>query len=242
MSANLNTNAIDLKSIPPCSQHLQFAKYMTFVPKGYNYIDTSDIIPKIPKILHMIWVGNDYVQPIYVHQNFMYWQKLMPGWTFKLWNDNDINSDNFPDDIVTIINSATKGAQKADIMRYFIMYKFGGVYMDSDITPHRSLDYILHTFPKADVVLCHDIDLTWEYCSIGFFASVPKHNLFNIICNLIRHVQINTLDLHMHTGPRLLGRAFVHNVDPVILLPSECFYGNLDNNARFGNHFYAKNW
>jgi len=48
----------------------------------------------------------------------------------------------------------------------------------------------------------------------------------------------------MQTGPRLLGEAMMHlPADcPIILLPIEFFYRNLDFNERFGHHFYAKEW
>lgn len=86
----------------------------------------------IPKKLHLIWVG-DMVRPDYVAAHVSLWTALMPEWDIRLWTNADVSR--FPD----IVQKCTKGAQQADIMRLFILYKEGGVYVDTDIVPHRSL-------------------------------------------------------------------------------------------------------
>jgi hypothetical protein len=87
------------------------------------------------------------------------------------------------------------------------------------------------------------LPLTWQYISIGFFAAVPNHPLFKLTTKLVLNAKINTEDLHMHTGPRLLGEAVYQLVGhQIILIPTEYFYRNLDYDGRFGNHFYAKEW
>ena len=203
----------------------------------------------IPKKLHMIWVGENQ-PPTYVEKNFNSWKSLMPGWECKLWSNDDITSDVFP---VELVNSCTIGAQKADIMRYFIIKKFGGVYVDSDVTPHRSLDTIFTDC--RNIVACHDLQLTWGYIAIGFFAAVPNHHVMNEICELCYTVELNTKDVHMQTGPRLFGKVVTKYPDEYTLLPIESFYRNVkgdqcvnglirhdDYEKRFGNHFYAATW
>ena len=135
-----------------------------------------------------------------------------------------------------------KGAQKADIMRYFIIEKYGGIYLDSDITPHLSMKPLIN-IENANVILCHDLPLTWEYISIGFFAAVPHHPLFQTTCQLCYHAKLNTDDLHLHTGPRLLGDAVSKlKNNKIVLLPTKFFYRNENYDGRFGHHFYAKDW
>jgi FkbM family methyltransferase len=204
---------------------------------------------KIPKKLHMIWVGNKK-PPSYVEENFNKWKCLMPDWEFKLWNNDDITSDVFP---VELVNKCTLGVQKADIMRYYIIKKFGGVYVDADITPHRSLDPIVTDY--KDIVACHDLPLTWRYIAIGFFAASPEHHILSEICDLCHKLDLNTEDVHMKTGPRLFGEVMSKYPDEYTLLPIEAFYRNIkgdiisktetrndDYEERFGNHFYARTW
>jgi mannosyltransferase OCH1-like enzyme len=139
-------------------------------------------------------------------------------------------------------------------MRYFIIYKYGDVYMDADVIPHRSLDPILAL--GVPVVLCHDLPITWPYIAIGFFASVPGHPLFKRTCDMCySYVQLNTKDVHMKTGPGLLGDNVWHVKGRYVVLPICSFYRNItgeliasdkrrtdDFEGRFGSHTYAATW
>ena len=200
----------------------------------------------IPKILHLIWVG-DNDEPVYLFDHLNKWISLLPDWEIMLWTNNDMTTKHFPLNIIYLLDKVKMGAQKADIMRYFIMEKYGGVYMDADVEPHSCLNPLINQLPEAEVILCHDMELTWNYISIGFFASIPNHSLFKIACDLCNSVKINTGgDIYIHTGHALLGNAlnlFVKKQEPsIFLLPSKYFYHNQDINKKFGSHLYKKEW
>jgi hypothetical protein len=57
-------------------------------------------------------------------------------------------------------------------------------------------------------------------------------------------VLINTEDIHLKTGPYLLGHAVAKTKmsDKIYLLPVKAFYRNEDYDDRFGHHTYAKLW
>jgi mannosyltransferase OCH1-like enzyme len=235
--------------VPECAKSLYFSKYIHFLPDEFTFKETSQLTIEqqennIPRILHLIWVGRAQ-QPHYVAKYVEKWRLLLPTtWEVRMWTNDDITTKEFPLEAVYLIERTKRGAQKADIMRYFIMKKYGGVYVDTDITPHRSLEPLITQLPNAEVILCHDLPLTWKYISIGFFAAVPNHPLFITACNLCLTSQINTLDLHMHTGPRLIGKAvsMTTTEKKMVLLPKKFFYRNENVDERFGNHFYAKMW
>jgi mannosyltransferase OCH1-like enzyme len=222
---------------------------INFIPEDYTFTAGD---PVIPRILHMIWVG-DAARPAYVDQYIQQWKTLMPTWQIRLWTNTDISEDEFPATIVAKLNACEKGAQKADIMRYFIIHKYGGVYLDTDVIPYRSLDPLIEW--GKPVILCHDLPLTWQYISVGFFAAIPSAPLFEYACRLCETATINTPDVHMHTGPRLLGEAVWNTKEPMQLLHCYYFYRNQvgqeqlngsivthDFTGRFGSHFYAKMW
>lgn len=241
----IKNNKIDLDYIPEYSKNVPFVKNIIFYPLNFNYADEIKDNEKendIPRIAHLIWVG-DNARPDYFDNNVNKWKELMPLWEIRVWTNEDITVEHFPEKVIKVLSTVNKGAQKADIMRYFIVEKYGGVYLDSDITPHRSLEILKTKIPDAKVILCHDLPLTWQYISIGFFAAVPHHPLFQLATELVMNVPLNTEDLHMKTGPRLLGEAVYHlSGHKLILLPHEYFYRNLHYDQRFGHHFYAKQW
>ena len=230
--------------IPEISKKCAYAHKMAFVPTSFIYTDTLST-HVIPRLLHMIWVG-DAAMPDTFMKYVTVWQTLMPSWIIRIWTNSDITSTEFPDAAITLINTATKGAQKADIMRYFIIEKYGGVYMDVDVIPHRSLDPIISSFKNASLITCHDLPLTWEYVSIGFFAAVPHHPVLQTACAMCYDTLLNTEDIHLKTGPYLFGHALSTTAisirDKHILLPINSFYRNKEFNGRFGEHIYAKMW
>ena len=133
--------------IPDFAKHLEFAKNILFYPDNFEFDNNNlenNILENnnIPKIVHIIWVGeND--SPTYFNSHILEWKVLMPDWEIRVWKNEDITIEHFPEKIIERINSCIKGAQKADIMRYFIIEKYGGVYVDSDIIPHRSFEPLL---------------------------------------------------------------------------------------------------
>ena len=222
--------------IPEHCKHIWFINNLDFLDFAHH--------SRIPQILHMVWVG-DSDPPDTFQPHVDKWKQLMPHWNVRVWRNEDITEEHFPVNILEKINNSTKGAQKCDIMKYHIVEKYGGVYMDADVIPHRCLDPIIYDLNGADIVLCHDIPLTWEYMAVGFFAAVPHHHVLKSACQILENATINTDNINMHTGPQVMGWAMARNNDSwrkSSIIPTKYFYYNETFDERFGTHTYAKNW
>ncbi len=202
---------------------------------------------QIPKKLHMIWL-NSTTDPIprrdYVDQNLQKWKDLMPDWEIKLWTDDNLSECNLSSQALEKINQADKGVQKADIARYFIIEKYGGFYVDADMLPYRSLEGLL-SLDQHQLILCHDLEITWQYIINAFFGGVPHHPVLQKACELVLNATLNTWDIHLKTGPQILGQAvYVTPIDNPkhLLIPTQCFYHNDNYPYRFAKHLYAKEW
>ena len=224
---------------------------MIFSPVNLSEIQSRNLIPSI---IHMIWVGpNKYPDTLlsYIER----WQELMPEWTIRLWTNDDINEKEFDETALDLIHRSNTGVQKADIMKYFIVKKYGGVYLDADVEPHQSLNVIL--YQPYSVLVCHDLNVSWAYMAVGFFAASPENQILTTCCNILKTAELNNGAPHMHTGPRVMGRALFEfsNNENVGLLPIKAFYRNMkgqhwidgsfvqeDDDSRVGSHLYAKMW
>jgi hypothetical protein len=84
---------------------------------------------------------NNY-QYNYCHQK---WKDLNPEYNIVWFNDCMMNKfmEGFSDRINTAYKTLKPGAYKADLWRLCILYKYGGVYVDSYSTPYVGLDTIL---------------------------------------------------------------------------------------------------
>lgn len=88
---------------------------------------------QIPKILHFIWLGNSKV-PWFGSRFIKTWTNFHPGWALELWDDDRAAS------FWNTTHCRTKGCfeiadnlgKKSDILRYEILYHYGGVYVDID--------------------------------------------------------------------------------------------------------------
>ena len=196
-----------------------------------------------PRLLHLIWVGTSE-QPAYLQKHITRWKELMPEWTIRLWTNDDLTPEEIKLEVLERIHEADRGVQKADILRYYVVWKYGGIYVDADIEPIRSLEPILY---MSDLVICHDNIIEWQYISNAFFAASAYHPVLERALAMCLHTQLNTNAPHMTTGPSLFGRV-VSQTPPVnekyTLLDIECFY-LLDKGitpSRFGRHFYAASW
>ncbi len=72
---------------------------------------------------------------------------MNPGWEFHLYDDADIRSfikEYYNDDMLNTFNMLTSGAGKADLWRYLVLYKFGGIYLDLDSEIITPLDQWVH--------------------------------------------------------------------------------------------------
>ena len=199
----------------------------------------------IPTILHIIWVG-DKPAPESLSGYIAKWSELMPTWRIRLWGNSDLTEEHFTKEILERIHISKSGSQKADIMKYSIIEKYGGFYVDADIKPNKSLEPLL--VMDHELFLWHDAWVSWEYIACGFFASVPHHPVLQKACAILLEVELNTSDLHMKTGPYLLGRAVAETprTEPwkKYGLLGTWFFDQYEYSLhwKLGSHMYAGMW
>lgn len=191
----------------------------------------------IPRILHLVWVGEPQELKPYVVENLKRWKELMPHWTIKLWTDSDLSV--FSDDVQRKLAETKQCAQKSDILRLFILQKYGGVYVDADIRPNTCLDPIIAL--NYDIVLFHEQPITWEYITQFFIAVIPNHPAINTACYFALGSFVNTPDVHIQTGPHLWGKSIGNAImtsKKYAVLPFDAFLGK----ELFGKHTYTHAW
>jgi mannosyltransferase OCH1-like enzyme len=102
----------------------------------------ADSTVKIPKIIHQIWLGSPVPE---CFKAFMKsWELHHPGWTYILWTDEKVKTLTLYNQ--DLFDAATNFGEKADILRYELLYFFGGVYADCDQECLRSLDFLHHLY------------------------------------------------------------------------------------------------
>jgi len=138
--------------------------------------DAQEDMNKMPKILHFIWLGSKISMSQLISIAVIAKNNL--DWQVNLWiDDNNVVRDiqNITTRYISEIDLVNKKifdeekmlASKADILRYEIVYKYGGMYLDIDCTYHRSFD---HNFEKPFVVYYEIKQPGIQNCMFGFEA------------------------------------------------------------------------
>lgn len=94
----------------------------------------------IPKIIHLCWLSGDPYPPK-IAKCLKSWEKYLSDYEIILWDTKrfDLNSS----DWVRQAFETKKYAFAADYIRFYALYNFGGIYLDSDVEVLRDFDDLL---------------------------------------------------------------------------------------------------
>ncbi|MBO5328823.1 MAG: mannosyltransferase [Clostridia bacterium] len=96
----------------------------------------------IPKIIHACWLGKAEMpqdQKEYVEE----WKKLHPDYEIKIWTDETFNEYLNDSLFVKDCIKTKKYGFLSDYFRFVVLYKFGGIYIDTDVELFKKLDDFL---------------------------------------------------------------------------------------------------
>ncbi len=185
-----------------------FIENIEYLNLSKEALKQRDTVSTIPKKLHIIWVGRVEI-PQSVIDSKNKWSELMPHWDITLWTNDNLTEEYFDKESLDFILSASKAVHQADIMRVYIIKKYGGFYVDADVNPIRPLDDLLYI--DNDIILCNDYPTNWAYIATSFFGAVPNHPVLQIMSDAILNADLSSKEIHMHTGPRLFGKCVFSN-------------------------------
>ena len=180
------------------------------------------------------------------------WKRLNPGWEYRFWTDVDLDrfmKAQFPE-LVSLYRSYSRPVQRADLARYCLLKRHGGLYADIDTTCLASLEPLVG---DRRVVLCEE---PAEHCAPatvrglpalyfnGTMASPPEHPFWDDViakCRLM--APRRDFDVLETTGPLILTAAVAQWPEPSQLSLNSCnlfagvnVHGSTDGGGTFGDY------
>lgn len=139
------------------------------------------------------------------------------GWTCRTWRD-PLNPDEFPE-TSGVWDQCSTGAQRAGLIRLEVIWRHGGIYVDSDVECYDTLLPLLN-------VGCFVAG--WEDAKTipdAVFAAPAKHPVTAELLDAARR-SVERGDDPWHSGPGVFTRALPHAAKrgAAILLPPGSFY------------------
>ncbi len=94
----------------------------------------------IPKKIHYCWFGGNPL-PKDAQRYIKSWKKYLPDYEIIEWNENNFDLDMYQFTREAYDNG--KYAFITDVVRLYVLKKYGGIYMDTDVEVLKSLDRFL---------------------------------------------------------------------------------------------------
>ena len=94
----------------------------------------------IPKIIHYCWFGRGPL-PELAQKCIASWKKYLPDYEIKEWNEDNFDVNIIP--YTAEAYQAKKYAFVSDYARFWVLYKYGGIYFDTDVEVIRPIDDII---------------------------------------------------------------------------------------------------
>ncbi len=98
----------------------------------------------IPKIIHYCWFGCKPL-PLLAEKCIASWRKFLPDYEIKRWDESNFDVNIIP--YTAQAYEAKKYAFVSDYARFWILYKYGGLYFDTDVEVIRPMDDIIAAGP-----------------------------------------------------------------------------------------------
>lgn len=126
----------------------------------------------IPKIIHYCWFGGNPL-PESAKKCIASWRKFLPDYEIKEWNEDNFDVNSIP--YTQQAYEAKKYAFVSDYARFWILYKYGGLYFDTDVEIIKPLDDIIERGPFMGMELI-DQD-GFQKVNPGLGLGMPEGNI-----------------------------------------------------------------
>ena len=180
---------------------------------------------KIPKVIHQVWIGGK------IPEKYKRWTESWlvhnPDYDYILWDDRKVQDLSIVSTKV-YMSQVNLGA-KSDILRYYILEKFGGIYADTDFECLR---------PIPTRLLCSSgfAGLGYDNKPVvlnGLIGSEPGSRILQYILDRLLHnfdyCVNSTNSILKTTGPYMFTDVLLNNFldydsSGFVILPSTYFY------------------
>jgi len=182
--------------------------------------------PVIPKIIHQVWIG-PHKPPL---EHMMTWREKNPDFEYILWDEAKLQ-ELFPNGLIcqNQYEQMPIYAGKSDVLRYEILYHFGGFYADADCICFRKFEDFL--FENDSFAAYENEWMCGMLIGSSCIGATKNNRLMKLVMDEIAGMDygpdsdLANVNPVKTTGPRLLTKiAFDNEYTPLTIYPSWFFY------------------
>jgi inositol phosphorylceramide mannosyltransferase catalytic subunit len=171
------------------------------------------VAQSIPRIFHQVWIGEDPIPDEYLAFQ-QGWLDHHPGWELRFWTE-----DHLPESLrrPEARERLRVPSERSNILRFEVLWQWGGVYVDTDFECLRSIE------PLLDGVEFCTAYIERDRVNGAFIGAVPGHP---IVDRLVDELQPREFYGH---DKRATGSLFFDSVvkrfPDAVIFDQELFYG-----------------
>jgi hypothetical protein len=175
----------------------------------------------IPRVFHHIWIGGP--MPPRFERFRESWQRHNPGWEMRLWTEKDLDwleNQEFFDNAAEWTPERYIRRFQANLARYEIIWRYGGVYVDADIEALNPLE------PWLDGITAFSAKEHPNWVNNGLIGGVPGHPFWRLVIDSCpdRIREFKGQRSPISCGPHLITKLVNENPGMLSLLPQEKVY------------------
>ena len=146
----------------------------------------------IPKIIHQTYKNHNLLEIYKMCQTEI--KRLHPDFEYRFYTDEDMTrlmKTEFPE-YYEKFNKLPRMIMKIDMFRYFLMYKYGGLYTDMDYLMFKPFDLLNENV----IIPCNREDEKGNPICLGncIFASKPNHPYWKSLMDTLFTIDRTKLD------------------------------------------------
>jgi mannosyltransferase OCH1-like enzyme len=188
---------------------------------------------RIPRTFHQIWLGpNSFPREFERYRRS--WTHHNPRWELRFWTEENVPADLRRPEAAERLRAP---AERADILRLELLWRYGGVYVDSDFECLRPIEPLMQDalfvvgLAKAD------------RANNAFLGAVAGHPLLDRALDELRPREFYGYD-KAAAGPQFIDELVAANPDSVTLLEPELLYPRTPAAAEraYAIHHETRSW
>lgn len=193
----------------------------------------------VPRIIHQIWLGQNPLPDDFVGY-VETWKSHHPAWEHRLWTEDDLGGETLRR--LEVRETIRHPAERSDILRLELLYRYGGVYVDTDFECRRALDDALGEADFATAWLKRSEGGKEPRVNNAFIASVPGHPLLDRALTELRAQEWFGFD--KHASGSLFFNALVKDFPEILILDAALIYPNSPEQEEscIAIHHAARSW